>query len=124
VTNGTAAAAAPIENHKRLRPVQMNFAVTRGAHRVTFIMEPIRASHLGEVNAMKHVRTPDLKAATKPEGRRSKTLQDQIVALSTNLNLVVVIIFGAIGCLIAVDLMLRHPDLWPTVDQFNPLVGP
>jgi hypothetical protein len=73
---------------------------------------------------MKHVRTPDLELPTKPEGRQSQTLRDQIVASATNLNLIVVTIFGVTGCLIAVYLMLRFPDLWPTVDQFNPLVGP
>ena len=73
---------------------------------------------------MKHVRTPDLEATTKPEDRRSKALQDRIVASTANLNLIVVIIFGGIGCLIAVNLILRFPELWPTVDQFNPLVGP
>jgi hypothetical protein len=73
---------------------------------------------------MKHVRTPDLEATTKPGDRRSKALQDRIVASTANLNLIVVIIFGAIGCLIAVYLILRFPNLWPTVDQLNPLVGP
>jgi hypothetical protein len=69
---------------------------------------------------MKHVRTPGLEATTKPEDRRSKAPQDRIVASTATLNLIVVIIFGAIGCLIAVNLILRFPNLWPTVDQFIP----
>jgi hypothetical protein len=73
---------------------------------------------------MKPVRTPDLEPTTKPEGRQSKEPQDQIVASTTKRNLIVVTIFGETGCLIAVYLMLRFPDLWSTVDQFNPLVGP
>jgi hypothetical protein len=46
---------------------------------------------------MKHVRTPDLEATTKHEDRRSKALEDRIVASTVNLNLIVVIIFGALA---------------------------
>jgi hypothetical protein len=60
---------------------------------------------------------------TKPEDRRSKTL-DQIVAAITNPHLIAAVIFFLIGCLIAAILILRFPDLGLTVEQFNPFAGP
>jgi hypothetical protein len=70
---------------------------------------------------MTHLR--ELEPTTKPEDRRSKTL-DQIVAAITNPHLIVVVIFFLIGCLIAANLILRFPDLGQTAEPFNQLVGP
>jgi hypothetical protein len=77
-----------------------------------------------EDSAMTHLRTPELEPTTEPEDRRSKTLRDQIAAAITNLNLIAVVIFFVIGCLIAANLILRFPDLGQTAEPFNPLVGP
>jgi hypothetical protein len=76
---------------------------------------------------MKHLRTRELEPTIKHEDRRSKTRDatwDRIVATITNPNLIAVMIIGIIGCLIAVNLILRFPDLGLTVEQFNPFAGP
>jgi hypothetical protein len=75
---------------------------------------------------MKHLRIRELEPTTKPEDRRSQTLQmrDRIVAAITNPNLFAVILFLVIGCLIAANLMVRFPDLGQTAEPFNSLVGP
>jgi hypothetical protein len=75
---------------------------------------------------MKHLRIRELEPTTKPEDRRSKTLQmrDRIVAAITNPNLFAVVLFFVIGCLIAANLMVRFPDLGQTAEAFNSFVGP
>ena len=75
---------------------------------------------------MKQLRKRELEPTIKPEDRRSKTpqMRDQIVAAITNPNLFAIILFFVVGCLIAVNLMVRFPDLGQTVEAFNSLVGP
>jgi hypothetical protein len=62
---------------------------------------------------MKHWPPPKLEPIIRPEDRRTD-----------HPNLITLIVVGVIGCLIAVSLILRFPDLGLTVEQFNPFVGP
>ena len=62
---------------------------------------------------MKHWRPPEPEPITKPEDRRPN-----------HPNLIALIAVGAIGCLIAVSLILCFPDLGLTMEQFNPFAGP
>ena len=57
---------------------------------------------------MKHLLTREFEPTAKPEDRRFKTLQmrwDRIVAATTNPHLIAVMIFSAIGLLIALHFM-------------------
>jgi hypothetical protein len=75
---------------------------------------------------MKHLRTRELEPTAKPEDRRSKTLElrDRIDTATTNPNLIAVVIFFLIGCLIAANSTLHFPDLAQTAEPFTPLIGP
>jgi hypothetical protein len=94
--------------------------VTRGTDRVAFLMYAIGCA-ASEDSAMTHLR--ELEPTTKPEDRRSKTL-DQILAATTNPHLIALVIFFLIGCLIAAILIQRFPDLGQTAEPFNLLMGP
>jgi hypothetical protein len=72
---------------------------------------------------MKHLRAHELEPTTKPEHHLKKT-RDRIVATTTNPNLIAVMMFGVIGCLIVANLIFRFPELGLTVEQLNPFVGP
>ena len=72
---------------------------------------------------MKHLRAHELEPTTKPEHRLQKA-RDRIVAATTNPNLIAVMMFGVIGCLIVANLIFRFPELGLTVEQLNPFVGP
>jgi hypothetical protein len=60
----------------------------------------------------------------RTEDRRSKTPRDQIVAAITNPNMIAVVIFFLIGCLIAANSTLHFPDIAQTAEPFTPLIGP
>ena len=71
---------------------------------------------------MKRLRAHELEPTTKPEHRLQKTW-DRIVAATTNPNLIAVMMFGVLGCLIVANLIFRFP-VGLTVEQLNPFVGP
>ena len=76
---------------------------------------------------MKHLLTREFEPTAKPEDRRFKTLQmtwDRIVAATTNPDLIAVMLFCAIGLLIALNLILRFPDAGLLVEQYNVFPSP
>ncbi len=72
---------------------------------------------------MKHLRAHDLEPTIKTENRLQMT-GDRIVTAATNPNLIAVMMFGVIGCLIVATLVFHYPELGLTVEQLNPFVGP
>jgi hypothetical protein len=68
---------------------------------------------------MNKTRAYDLEPTTKLDVRPQSA--DHVADFP---NLIVVIMFSAIGLLIAANLMLRFPDPALTVEQFNTFVGP
>ena len=71
---------------------------------------------------MKHLFTRELEPTAKPETRRFKMLQmtwDRIAAATTNQDLIAVMLFSAIGLLIALNFILRFPDVGLLVEQYN-----
>ena len=72
---------------------------------------------------MKHLDAAELEPPAKPENRLQMT-RDRIVAATTNPNLIAVIMFGVIGCLIVSNLIFRFLELGLTVEQFNAFAGP
>jgi len=76
---------------------------------------------------MKHLLTRELEPTVKPEDRRFERLQttrDRIVAATTNSDLIPVMLFCAIGLLIALNLILRFPDAGLLVEQYNVFPSP
>lgn len=60
---------------------------------------------------MKHVHPPEPKPIAKPDSQ-------------TRANLILLIAIGFVGCLVAISLTLRFPELGMTAEQFNAFAGP
>jgi len=68
---------------------------------------------------MKTLRARDLEPTANPRDRRPTADHD-----ADSSNPIAVIMFSVIGLLIAVNLILRVPEVALTVEQFNTFAGP